>query len=876
MLSQLFLLLMTSVVMETTARTLPRGLEAKLTSLHVTSDIKFRFAMTQISMTYHNPYNAAVPANLNVNMPKNSFVSNFSMAVDGKITVGEVKEKEEARHIYDQQVQAGQSAGHIAIMNRFTNFLDISVNVEPDKYVVYNVTYQELLTRQGGKYRHTIHLSNGEIIDDFLVEVFITDFQDIIGLHVPKIKDDKLTDVTDDGDLDSAAIEYSNSKEVYIKYNPSRQQQIEISNGNGVAGLFKVLYDVDREENSNSIYAIDGYFVHFFTPNYSQNLPKRIIFMLDVSGSMGGTKLKQLKEAMKGILDQLNPAVDKFLIGKFSTDVLWMQNDFLSAVDSNINLAKTFVTNMSLSGVTNINSALLDSIGKFQSVSSVTAKNIILFLTDGKQTSGERSSEVIKENVKRANKNASIFTLGFGEKCDIKFLREIASENGGFNRKIYEDADSKLQIKGLYNEISNIVLKDISISYLNSTFKTSETNFSSYIHGTDIVVSGLLKYKHQPSMEMKLQMTNYTGKDSKILKIPIDDITFDDEFDDIPENPKLLRIQSFSNITEKTYVCLTLNQYLENIKGESMRKRIIDLALKYNLVTPLTSMVVTKTNVKTTHFGEDKETVKGTTRPPSVSHGLFGLQRPVRPPVVSHRNFDQQHRFNPPVVSHGLFGLQRPVRPPVVSHRNFDQQHRFMLTTGFHHRFDPTTTTTVTDAPILLHRPGIVIKPTHCSSNLCFPDKFRGTYQSKIELLTDKIAKIYIYGFKKNIIDIDGFASVIVRISRKEIKVTPTAIIMSSGKTHPIGQRKELKLKLKKFLELTLYFHERNSEKYITLHFGARSKFIRPKGIFGDYFTALRCDQSKPNTLTLNNDAATYRKIEYISATGSFEQCFKK
>lgn len=41
----------------------------------------------------------------------------------------------------------------------------------------------------------------------------------------------------------------------------------------------------------------DGYFVHYFAPRGLPVVPKDVIFVIDVSGSMIGTKIKQVKWA---------------------------------------------------------------------------------------------------------------------------------------------------------------------------------------------------------------------------------------------------------------------------------------------------------------------------------------------------------------------------------------------------------------------------------------------------------------------------------------------------------------------------------------------------------------------------------------------------
>lgn len=39
---------------------------------------------------------------------------------------------------------------------------------------------------------------------------------------------------------------------------------------------------------------VNGYFVHFFAPTNLQNLPKNVIFVIDISGSMSGREIQQV------------------------------------------------------------------------------------------------------------------------------------------------------------------------------------------------------------------------------------------------------------------------------------------------------------------------------------------------------------------------------------------------------------------------------------------------------------------------------------------------------------------------------------------------------------------------------------------------------
>ena len=95
-----------------------------------------------------------------------------------------------------------------------------------------------------------------------------------------------------------------NDTKLFSRYQPSVQQQKAFRRSKNVA--FSVTYDVVREEIGGEILMRDGYFVHFFAPPNLPVIPKNIVFIIDRSGSMGGTKIRQTKEALRAILNDLN------------------------------------------------------------------------------------------------------------------------------------------------------------------------------------------------------------------------------------------------------------------------------------------------------------------------------------------------------------------------------------------------------------------------------------------------------------------------------------------------------------------------------------------------------------------------------------------
>ena len=103
-----------------------------------------------------------------------------------------------------------------------------------------------------------------------------------------------------------------------MAYKPSIFMQ-EKDASEGMLGQFIVQYDVDMSgTDGNEIQVLDGYFVHHFAPEGLQVLPRYVVFVVDISGSMEGIKLKQTKDAMVTVLGEMSEQ-DSFDIITFSS-----------------------------------------------------------------------------------------------------------------------------------------------------------------------------------------------------------------------------------------------------------------------------------------------------------------------------------------------------------------------------------------------------------------------------------------------------------------------------------------------------------------------------------------------------------------------------
>jgi Ca-activated chloride channel family protein len=156
-------------------------------------------------------------------------------------------------------------------------------------------------------------------------------------------------------------------------------------------------------------------------------VPRDLTFVMDVSGSMSGQKMEQARAAGKQILRSLSPA-DRFRLIDFSSDVRTFRNDFSAATSENLRAAERYLDQLDAEGSTNIAGALDEALSAPVQTGRLP---IVLFLTDGQPTVGERDGSVIAANVAKQRGSRRLFTFGVGSDLNISLIEQLALEGRG-------------------------------------------------------------------------------------------------------------------------------------------------------------------------------------------------------------------------------------------------------------------------------------------------------------------------------------------------------------------------------------------------------------------------------------------------------------
>ncbi|KAL7399193.1 hypothetical protein ABVT39_021201 [Epinephelus coioides] len=594
----------------------------KVTDYHVRCSVVSRYAVTTIQSSVWNQLPITKEAAFEVDLPSSAFISNFTITSNGKVYVAQVKERAAARKIYDAAKKQGKTAGLVATKEREIEKFRVAVSVPSGARMSFSLSYEELLPRRLGRYELSLGLRPGQLVHNLTLDVTIMERTGLSFIKAFPLKTSRLLSNTAQGDAEappSTHVERSTCC-ARVRYSPTLQQQNSIS-PKGLNADFIIQYDVDLRDLMGEVQVYDGYFVHYFAPRGLPVVPKDVIFVIDVSGSMIGTKIKQTKQAMGTILGDLREG-DHFNIITFSDKVhTWKKGRTVRATRQNVRDAKEFVKRIIAEGWTNINAALL-SAAQLVNPSSASSNHLssrrvplVIFLTDGEATIGVTAGDTILVNAKKALGSASLFGLAFGDDADFLLLKRLALDNRGIARMVYEDADAALQLKGFYDEVASPLLSDIQLSYLDDqAFDITRSLFPNYFQGSELVVAGRVK----PGVkDLKVLMSATDSKQRVKLEndVLISQVKGNGSADLLDCSGSLEGISSFVHrlwaySTIKELLLAKLNAS-DPATQRLLTEKATNLSLKYNFVTPVTSLVVVKPDAD--EAAQNPTTVKPTT-----------------------------------------------------------------------------------------------------------------------------------------------------------------------------------------------------------------------------------------------------------------------
>lgn len=192
-------------------------------------------------------------------------------------------------------------------------------------------------------------------------------------------------------------------------------------------------------------------------------MAKDVIFIQDISGSIGKARLAAAKEAMKSALFNTLRVGDRFNIFAFRDVTLTPSAEWLTFNPDTRIQAETFINSLRARGNTDLFLLLQDLL----TLKADPMRPLIaIVITDGEATVGVTETTRIIGEFSRMNKGLiSIYSFG-AKKRDPYFLDMLCYVNRGENTSASGRAsDMADELKPVFESIRNPVMKDISLTF---------------------------------------------------------------------------------------------------------------------------------------------------------------------------------------------------------------------------------------------------------------------------------------------------------------------------------------------------------------------------------------------------------------------------
>jgi hypothetical protein len=193
-------------------------------------------------------------------------------------------------------------------------------------------------------------------------------------------------------------------------------------------------------------------------------MPKDVVFIQDISGSIGSKRMEACKVALKSALYHTLRHGDRFTIFAFRDLTLTPAATWMTFDSSSREKTDTFIDSLRARGDTDIFSLLsqdLPTLKRHQ-----TRPLIAIIITDGEATAGvTETTKIIGEFTRLNQGNIAVYTFN-AKRFDPYFLDMLCYSNRGENISSSGDPEKvSEELQPIFDKIRNPVMKDVTLTF---------------------------------------------------------------------------------------------------------------------------------------------------------------------------------------------------------------------------------------------------------------------------------------------------------------------------------------------------------------------------------------------------------------------------
>ncbi len=304
--------------------------------------------------------------------------------------------------------------------------------------------------------------------------------------------------------------------------------------------------------------------------------PRSLSLVIDKSGSMQGAKIDQAREAARAMLDHLGPQ-DSFNIISFDEVITQFRSNPVPATITAIEAARGFIKGIDDGGGTDLDLGIQTGLEGIDA-SEADTFDAMIFLSDGRATSGETDSVQIHDNALQRNPaKARIFSFSVGAGADRNLLEALARSNRGRHFQLNDaQATQEMleQVNRLFEDIRVVKLTDLDVKMQGmETHQVLPEEMQDLFSGGQAVLVG----RYTPSNSASI---NLSGKNQGAGFLQSSSITANALQEDNAFIKHLWATEKVSSLLAKM-----------STGGDTtaLREEIVALGLAYRIQTPYTS-----------------------------------------------------------------------------------------------------------------------------------------------------------------------------------------------------------------------------------------------------------------------------------------------
>jgi Ca-activated chloride channel family protein len=444
------------------------GAAIPLTGVEVRGNITGRATRVKVLQHFRNTESNTLEAIYKFPLPQGSSVCGFRVVTNGKVIVGEIEEREKAFEIYDKALSVGDG-GYLLDEER-PNIFTLSVgNINPGSETTIELDYVTLLDTYGSEVRFFLPTT----ISPRYVP---PDVADVNGIPVEELVNPPVNLHVDYGL--KILLDIHGRKDILTLDSPSHTISTTFCDESIKVELTSEKTAMDKDFILNIKYKDNfetkGYLYRTGKESYAQldispvatqeqssqnNLSgQEIIFVLDCSGSMGGSSIQEAKQALSILLKALEPGTF-FNIFRFGSTFEHLFDKSMVYDSKNLETALKYLSGIDADlGGTEI-LAPLQAIQRKLTPEKISK---IVLLTDGEVGNEEQILDLIRGNKSRMQ----IFAVGIGNGPNEYFIKQLARLSSGASELISPNERIEPRVLRLFRKInSNSSVKDLKIDW---------------------------------------------------------------------------------------------------------------------------------------------------------------------------------------------------------------------------------------------------------------------------------------------------------------------------------------------------------------------------------------------------------------------------